>query len=425
MYTKSLLKNGTRLITVPMPSVESVAALVMVATGSRYETPEDNGISHFLEHMIFKGTKNRPSSLAITSLVDGIGGSFNAFTSKEYTGFFIKSSGEHLNLILDVLSDMLLNSLYDEKELEKEKGVIIEEINMYEDQPQARVGELFEKLLYDGSPLAKRISGEKENIKGMTREKIVSYVDKMYHSSSIVVGIAGEIGARGEKLEARELAEKYFGNVNKGPENKYEPAKDTQDKAKSLVYFKQSDQAHLCLGVRAFPLGHPDRYVLSLLSTILGGNMSSRLFLEIREKRGLAYYVHSGAEEYLDAGYFVTQSGLNIDAAPEAIKVILSEYAKLSADLVTTEELTRAKDYHHGKMVLSLEDSYRNASFYASQEVTEKRIETPEEMLANYDKVTAADIQRVAKEIFKEDKLNLAVVGPFKDEGKFDSLLKI
>lgn len=420
VYKKSLLSNGLRVVMVPMESVKSVTALVMVATGSRYETKKINGISHFLEHMTFKGTKKRPSSLAISSLIDSIGGTFNAFTSKDHTGFYVKASAEHLGLVLDVISDMLINSLFDPKELDKERGVIIEEINMYEDEPQALVGEYFEELLYGDSPVGWRIIGTKENINRITRQEMVDYVGKMYHSGSIVVGIAGKVGQQESRIVGQ-----YFGKVRRAPENVFLSTKDDQKKAASLVHFKKTDQAHLCLGVRAYPLGHPDRYVLAVLANILGGNMSSRLFQEVRTKRGLAYYIHSGVEEYQDRGYMVSQAGLRIAAIEEAIKVIAEQYGLMSAKPVSTAELRRAKDYFKGRMVLRLEDSYNVAAMYTTQEVLEKEIETPEEILEKVERVTAEDVQRVAKDIFVNQGLNLAVVGPFKEETRFDKLLQL
>lgn len=418
MHTKTLLSNGIRTLTIPMPGVKSVTALVMVEAGSRYETADINGLSHFLEHMTFKGTKTRPSSLAISSLLDGIGASFNAFTAEEYTGFYVKSESRHLPLILDVLSDMLLNSQFDETELNKERGVIIEEINMYEDQPAARVGELFEELLYAGSPLAWRVLGTKEVIKKVTRQDMLNYVKRMYHSKAMVVGLAGDV-------KDAELVEKYFGQVPVGGENKFLPAANVQEKPQSLVYHKKTDQAHLCLGVRAFDNSHPDRFVLSVLGTILGGNMSSRLFLEVREKRGLAYSVHAESEEFHDCGYFVTDAGLRIEDVEEAVKVILGEYNKLKENPPTLDELRRAKDNARGKMVLALEDSFRVASFYTSQELLRKEIETPEEVLKRIEAVTSEDIQRVAKDIFVQQKLNLAVIGPFEQNmvDRFNRLL--
>lgn len=411
MFKKTTLQNGLRVISAPMPQVKSVTALVMVEAGSRYETAKINGLSHFLEHMTFKGTKKRPSSLAISSLIDSVGGAFNAFTGKEYTGFYVKAASNHLELILDVLSDMLLNSLFDPKELDKERGVIIEEINMYEDQPQARVGELFEELLYNHDPLAWRVIGTPEIIKKVTRSDMVDYVSRMYHGKSIVVGLAGNI-------TQNNLVPKYFSAVPKGGENHFQRASDKQTKPASLVQYKKTDQAHLCLGVRAFPLGHPDRYTLSVLSTILGGNMSSRLFVEVREKRGLAYYVNSSSEEFHDAGYFQACAGLRLSAIDDAIKVILEQFDKLTANAVSEEELRRAKDFAKGRMILTWEDSFKVASFYTSQELLEKKIETPEEVLAKVDAVTAEDIQRVAKSIFANHNLNLAIIGPFKKEWK-------
>ncbi|MCL4398049.1 insulinase family protein [Patescibacteria group bacterium] len=419
MYSKTVLPTGLRLVSIPMPAVKTATALIMVEAGSRYETARINGISHFLEHMIFKGTKNRPNSLAISSLIDGIGGSFNAFTSKEYTGFYVKAESAHLPLVLDVLSDMLLNSLYNPEELNRERGVIIEEINMYEDQPQARVGEYFEELLYDNHPLARQVVGTKEVIEKVSRQDMVDYVKKMYHSKAIVVGLAGDIAS------SSKLAEKYFDNVPKGNENEYLAVEENQTKPGSLVHYKKTDQAHMCVGVRAYDMNHPDRYVVEVLATILGGNMSSRMFIEVREKRGLAYYVHTDNEEFHDAGYLMTQAGIRLNNVDEAVKVILEQYGKIRDIKVKEEELKRAKDYAKGKMALALEDSFRVASFYTSQELLRKEIETPEEVLKKIEAVTAEDIQRVAKDIFVNQKLNLAIIGPFEDSKRFDLLLKL
>lgn len=421
----------------PMPQVKSAAVLVLVKTGSRYETKNINGISHFWEHMAFKGTKKRPSSLAITSLIDGIGGSFNAFTAKDHTGFYIKAESRHLDLICDVLSDMLLNSLVDEKELEKERGVITQEINMYEDQPHQRVGELFEELMFgENNPLGWPISGSKENVASISRQQILDYINRMYHSASIVVGVAGDLSqtchpgvptyvgtigsSDGKEAIASlqhdtQLINKYFSQISPGKENLYDHYEAKQTTPQSLIKYKKTDQAHLCLGVRGYNITHPDRYALALLGTILGGNMSSRLFLEIREKRGLAYHISSGSEEYADTGYFVTQAGLKISAVDEAIKVILDEFNKLRVGAASAEELSRAKLFWRGKMVLSLEDSFRTAAFYATQELLENKIETPEEVMARVDAVTSEDIQRVAKNIFLNKNLNLAIIGPFKE----------
>lgn len=420
MFQKTVLPNGLRLLTVPMPQVKSATALIMVETGSRYETRKISGLSHFLEHMIFKGTKKRPTTLEISSLIDGIGGAFNAFTGKEYTGFYVKAESARLELVLDVLSDMLLNSLYDPAEFERERGVIIEEINMYEDQPQYRVVELFEELLYGQQPLGWQISGTTDTVKRITRQDMVDYVRRMYHGKAIVVGLAGGLPG-----ESQSLVEKYFHNVPKGEENKYLRVKDAQTKPRVLLSTKRPDQAHLCLGVRAYDMDHPDRYVVDVLGTILGGNMSSRLFVEVREKRGLAYYVHADNEEFHDAGYVMAQAGVGLDKAEETVKVIIEEFAKIRDGKVTSAELRRAKDYSKGKLALALEDSFRVANFYTNQELLRKTIETPEEVREKIEAVTAEDIQRVAKDIFVPQKLNLAIIGPYKSKDHFDSLLKL
>lgn len=423
MFEKKLLSNGLRLILAPMPQVKSVTVLVMVEAGSRYENVKNNGISHFLEHMMFKGTKKRPSKQDIAVLLDGIGASFNAFTSKEYTGFYVKTSMEHRDLIMDVLSDMVLNSLYPAAEVERERGVITEEINMDEDDPAGRVFQVFEALMFDKSPLGMRISGEKENIAAISRDEIVSYVRQMYHTGSMVVTVAGAIGD--SPSAASDLVEKYFGEVIPGNENTYERVKIEQENPKVKIYEKKTEQAHFCLGFPGYSMSHPDRYVASVMANILGGNMSSRLFQEVREKRGLAYYVSAGSDEYLDTGYVLANAGVRLEAASEAIQVVLEQFNLMTEKAVLASELRRAKDYAKGKMILALEDSFRVASFFAGQELLEKKILTPEEILAKVEAVTEDDILRVAKDIFNKKLINLAVVGPFKDSEKFGKIVGI
>lgn len=402
-----------------MSTVKTVSALVMIEAGSRYETKKINGLSHFLEHMAFKGTKKRPNNRAIASLLDGIGASFNAFTGKEYTGFYIKAESRHTELILDILSDMLTNSLFDAKEMDKERGVITEEINMYEDLPQERISEIFEKLLYGDQPLAWHVLGSKEKIRDVSRKELVDYAMRLYHSEALVVGLAGDLPEN-----TMDLVKKYFGTIPSGGENQYEKVTESQKRPVSFIYNKKMEQSNICLGVRAYDMNHPDRYVLSVLGTILGGNMSSRMFSEVRVKRGLAYFIASDNIEFHDAGYLVTQAGLKTSNLSEAVKAILEQYNLTTQKPVADEELRRAKDFARGKMVLALEDSFRVASYYTGQELLRKEIETPEEALEKIEKVTKEDIQRVARDIFVDQKLNLAVIGPFEDKKKFDSLLK-
>lgn len=433
VYQKSTLKNGLRIVDVPMPGVQSVTALIMVGAGSRYEEKKINGISHFLEHMAFKGTQKRPSALAISSLIDGIGGEFNAFTSKDHTGYYIKSAVKHLPLLVDVLSDMLLHSKLDEKEIEREKGVIIEEINMYDDMPMRKISDLYENLLYGDTTLGRDIAGIKEVIRSLKREDFVSYMDRLYKPNNMVIGIAGGIG---DNLELRtknskpnekikNLMEKYLGEWEKKKTPEFERIEEKQTKPALLLHHKDSQQAHLCLGFRTFKLDHPDRYILGVLTAIMGGGMSSRLFIQVRERRGLAYYVRSGNEHYQDTGNFVTQAGVDTGRIDDAIKVMLEEFAKIRDERVSTEELSKAKEFLKGRLTLELEDSRSVASLFADSELLEEKVRTPEEIMKGVDAVTAEDIRKVAKDIFIQKTLNLAIIGPYKEEGRFAKLLKL
>ncbi len=404
-----------------MPSFESATVLVMVGAGSRYETKDNSGISHFLEHMAFKGTKKRPSALAISTLIDGIGGECNAFTGKEATGYYIKSASTHIDLSLDILSDMLQGSLFDEKEIDKERGVILEEINLYEDTPARKIGDVFERLLYGNTPMGWDISGDKNVIKTTKRAGFVSYMDSLYSSDNITVVVAGGIDA----AKTLELVKKYFGGMKKFPIKSYEAVIEAQDKPNVSIKHKKTEQVHIALGVRTVPLQHKDRYALSVLSAILGGGMSSRLFHEVREKRGLGYYVRTSADEYQDCGYLATTAGVDPKRVDEAVLVILDEYKKLTngqAD-VHNEELQKAKEYMKGHLVLEMEDSRSVGSFYASQELLEKQIDNLDVVLVKIDKVTKEDILAVAAKYLVPQGMNLAVIGDFEDGEKFQRLL--
>lgn len=420
-YDKVILSNGLRVLTVPMDSVKSVTALVLVGVGSRYETRQTNGISHFLEHMAFKGTQKRPTALSISSLIDGIGGEFNAFTSKEITGFFIKSAATHLPLVLDVLSDILLHSKFEAKEIEKERGVILEEINLYEDTPVSKISDVYEELLYGDTPLGWDTAGRKEVIKKIAQADFLFYLKSFYSPQRIAVIIAGSFN-HGEVLS---LTEKYFGEMKSFDVLSYKKVIERQSGPAALIKFKKTDQAQLCLGVRTFSYFHPDRYPLAVMAALLGSGMSSRLFHEIREKRGLAYYVRTRTDHFLDTGTLVTQAGVDLRRIEEAIRVILDQYQKMAQEVCQKEEITKAKEYLKGHLVLELEDSRGVASLFGSQEILERKIKTPEEIIGEIDRVTVEDIQRVAKEVFKGRKLNLAVIGPFKDGKKFKEILRL
>ena len=422
MYTKTILKNGLRLITVPLAHTRAVTCLVMVGAGSKYETKRTNGVAHFLEHMMFKGTKKRPSALEISSLLDGVGSEYNAMTGKEWTGYYVKVASEHLELALDVLSDSYLNSLFLAKEIEKERGVITEEINMYLDTPVRHIGDLWEKLLYGDTPAGWTIAGEKENIATMRREDFMEYLAAHYTGPNTHVVIAGSFNTR----TIKKTVETYFAKVPKRAAGKKPKTREIQHEPQFLLHAKQTDQAHLMVGVRSYDLFSPKRYALSILATILGGGMSSRLFTEVREKRGLAYSVHTSPEHYTDSGYFVTQAGVRKDAAAEALAVILAEYKKIAQDGLRKGELEKAKHYIEGKLLLGLESSDEFAFFAGEQEVLAGRIRKPDEILRRISEVRADDVQRVARDIFRPEKLNAVLLGPFtpEDEKTFKALTR-
>jgi len=422
-YSRKVLSNGLRVLTIPMPSLESATVLVMAGAGSRYENRKNSGISHFLEHMAFKGTEKRPTAMDISSLIDGMGGEFNAFTGKETTGYYIKSSKDKVETSLDVLSDMLMHSKFDPDEIEKEKGVIIEEINLYEDMPARKIGDIYEQLLYGDTPMGWDIAGNKDVIRSITRSDFLTYLGELYSGSNLTVVVAGGVNTD----EAFAQVEKYFGQMKQFNTKTFEKLTETQTKPAVLVKLKQTEQVHIALGVRTIPVGSPKRYPLSVLSAILGGGMSSRLFHEIREKRGLAYYVRSSSDEYADVGTFVSTAGVDPKRVTEAIEVMVAEYGSVSQGTmnVTDEELRKSKEFLKGHLVLDLEDSRSVSGFYAHQELLEEKIENPDEVIAQIEKVTKDDVDSVGKEFFNEQTLNLAVIGNFEDGQKFESLLKL
>ncbi len=417
----TILKNGLRLITVPMKSVESMTVMVGVGAGSRYETKETNGLSHFLEHMLFKGTRKRPTTLDISSALDSIGAEFNGGTEKEYTLYYVKANAAHQNLAFDILSDMILNSKLEEEEIEREKGVIIEELNMYEDIPIQKISEVFESLLYSPKPLGWYVGGLKENVKKIKRQDFLGYQKRLYFPSNMVIVKAGKV----DEKESLDLTERYFGKLRLREKEKFQPTSYTiQKRPRFRLRSKKTNQSHFCLGVRGYGYSHPDRYVLTVLATLLGGSMSSRMFTQVRERRGLAYYIKTSSVFYRDNGNLVTQAGVDVKKIDEAIKIILNEYWSLCQRRVVPEELKKTKELLKGRLILSLEHSDSIAERYALQAILEGRIRDPQEIIEKIEKITVNDIQRVAKDIFTPKKLNLAVIGPYNSEEKFLKLLK-
>ena len=417
-FEKSTLANGVRVVTAEMPQIASVACFVMLAAGSRYETPESNGIAHFAEHMFFKGTERRPSARAISTEIDAIGGEFNAFTGKELTGYYVKCGSETRDVALDVLTDMLLRSRFDPEEIEREKGVILEEMNVYLDTPQRYVGTVYDRLLYGDQPLGWDILGRRETIQGATRETFLGYLDAWYRPERIVVGVAGRIG---DGLHGR--LEELLGSLEPGSTGAAAPVEIPENGSAVALHTKDSEQAHLLLGVRGYPLGHPDRYVLQLLTVVLGGGMSSRLFTEVRERRGLGYYVHASSSAYTDTGTLYTGAGVDVSKVDEAITTILGELRKIAAEPVPADELEKARGYAKGRFVLRLESPQGTIQYGLRHEVLEGEIEEPDDLLREIDAVTVEDIQRVARDLLDGKRLYLALVGPFDDTERFEKLL--
>lgn len=420
-FKKTTLKNGLRIITVPTKNTKTVAVIVLVGTGSKYETKDINGISHFLEHMLFKGTKKRSNTMKIVEPLDQIGGHYNAFTSQEYTGYWAKVDASHLDLALDWVSDIYINSLFNVKEIDKERGTILQELNMIFDIPMNYVGYLWFELLYGDQPAGWHIVGTEDTVKSIQRNDFINYLKNHYSAKNTVITVAGNI----KQEETINKIKKYFQKINEYKIKDKLPVKEKQNKPQVLIYYKETDQTHLILGVRAYNMFHPDRYALSILGDILGGYMSSRLFISVREKQGLAYYIKAGADMDTDVGYLAASSGVDNQRVDKAIKTILEEFKKITKQKVGPKELKKAKDHIKGSALISMEASDEQASFYASQELLTNKILTLEEKFSKINEVTVNDIQRVAKDIFKPEKLNLALIGPFKDKKRFDKLLKI
>jgi predicted Zn-dependent peptidase len=417
-YEKHTLENGVRVVLAPMPQAQSVTVALMYAAGSRYETRETNGIAHFAEHMFFKGTENRPSSRDIAGEIDAIGGEFNAFTGKEYTGYYVRAAAEHRDTALDVLVDMLRHSKFEAEEIEREKGVIIEEMNMYFDTPRDYIGGVYEDLLYGDQPLGWDIVGRKETVRAATRDMFMQYIDRWYKPERLVVGVGGKID--GDVLEA---IQGHLGDLEPAATGEPDPASANGNGSRVRVHTKQSDQAHIALGVPSYPITHPDRYALQLLATVLGGGMSSRLFIEVRERRGLAYYVFGTNHSYTDAGSLYAQAGVDINRIDDAVSTVAAELRRIAAEAVPGDELEKARSFAKGRFVLQLENPHGLIMYGLRKEVLEGQTVDPKEVLAELDKVTGEDVQRVAGDLIDDKRLRLALIGPFDDADRFEKLL--
>jgi predicted Zn-dependent peptidase len=419
VYETATLSNGIRVLTAPIPHAQSVSCFFMMAAGSRYETRETNGIAHFAEHMFFKGTERRPRSRDITMTVDSIGGEINAFTSKEYTGYYVRCGSERRDVAFDVLEDMLRHSKFEAEEIDREKGVIVEEMNMYYDTPRDFIGGTYDELLYGDQPLGWHVIGQEETVRAATRETFMDYLDRWYKPERMTVGVGGRVD--GDVVAELEAALGDLEPAQTDAPSATQPANGSGPRVK--ITTKQSDQAHICLGVHGYPLVHPDRYVVQLLTTILGGGMSSRLFTEVRERRGLAYYVFGFHNAYTDAGSLLAQAGVDIDRIDEAIETILRELRRMAEEPVHSDELETARNSTKGRFALQLESPHALLMFGLRRSVLEGAPTEPDEVVAGVDAVTAEDIQRVAQDLLGDKPLNLALVGPFEDAERFEKLL--
>jgi len=419
VFEREVLPNKLRVLTAPLDHAQSVSCFVMLAAGSRYERAQNRGIAHFAEHMFFKGTERRPSSRDLTTLIDGIGGEFNAFTSKEYTGYYVRCAGADRDIAFDVLLDMLRHSKFDPEEIEREKGVILEEMNMYQDTPRDHIGTVYENLMYGDNPLGWETLGTKETIKGADRDTFIDYIDEWYTADRMVVGVGGMVGD-----DLTPMLERLLGDLQPDGDRRPAPAQlDREPGPRVAVHHKDAEQAHLILGVPSYPIEHPDRYTLQMLTAVLGSGMSSRLFLEVRERRGLAYYVHGLNHSYTDAGSLLAQAGVDINRIDEAIKVIVEQFNRMAEEEVGSEELEKTRSMVKGRFVLRTEGPQGLIMYGLNREVLEGKVLEPDELLEKIDAVTAADIQRVAQDLIARDKLHLAVIGPFQDEERFRNVL--
>ncbi len=418
-FKKKTLKNGLRIIIVPIKDAPSVTVMSMIEAGSEYESKDKNGISHFLEHMFFKGTKKRPKSIDISKEFDGMGSQHNAFTSNEVTAYYAKAATKHFEKILDIISDMYLNPTFPEAEMEKEKGVIIEEINMYEDLPQAVVQELFQKLLYGDTPQGWSVAGPKENIRKMKREDFINYTEAHYVAEKTLVVVAGDVDP---KMTFKKI-ESTFKNIHSGKVIRKSKFIESQNKPELEIKNKGTDQAHLVIGVRAFDLYDKRGPALKVLSTLLGNGMSSRLWQKMREELGICYYVGSSINDLTDHGNFTISAGVDNSRINIAVEGILGELKKMKDEKVPEAELKKAKDYLIGRMYLGLESSNSLANFYGFQEIMREKIKTPKEMEKEIEAVTAEAVQKLAQQIFINKNLNMALVGNVKDSKSLQKIL--
>jgi predicted Zn-dependent peptidase len=421
MYQKITLKNGVRVLLVPDEHTKAATVFVMYRVGSRYEQKKYNGISHFIEHMMFKGTHRRPATADISRELDGVGAEYNAFTGKDSTGYYVKIDSRHFPLALDMLHDMLYNSKFENKELQQERKVIMEEIHMYKDNPMMHIEDVIETTIFEGGSLGWNIAGDQKSMDAVTRAAMLAYRNAYYVPSRTLVVTAGNFGP-----DALQMIEKLFGSLPKKRSAKeFVKFNGKQSSTRAVVEYKETEQIQLALGFPAYSYFDKRLPALTLLGNILGGTMSSRLFIKVRERLGLAYFVRAGADAFEDTGVFMIRAGLTKSRIDEAIRAICKELVRIRSKGVTAAELKRAKENIRGRIVLELEDSSDLAGFFGKQELYTNEVKTPEEKFAEINAVTLGEVKAVARDVIRQNRASLALIGPFKDAKRFEKLIEL
>jgi predicted Zn-dependent peptidase len=420
IYNKTILANGLRLITAPMPHTRSVSISIYIGAGSRYETPAEAGISHFIEHLCFKGTEKRPNAQIISEAIDSVGGILNAATDREYTVYYAKVARPHLELALDVLTDLVQNPVFDAKEMEKERKVVIEELASISDSPGQQVDVILDELLWPDQPLGWDVAGTEESVGGLTRDMVVAYVGRQYVPNNMVVAVAGNI----DEDEVRALIEPTLGSLPSDLPGSWFPALNGQTEPRASLLYKRTEQSHIAIGLHGLPLTNPDRYTLDLVSVLFGESMSSRLFMELRERQGLCYDVHSYVTHYLDAGSFGVYAAVDPVNSQPAVAALIEELRRLGEG-VPDEELHKARELAKGRMLLRMEDTRSVSGWLGAQEILTGEILSPDEVVERLEAVQPDDVRRVLRGILRSDKLNLAIVGPHRSDRRFLPLLDL
>ncbi len=421
MHERATLANGVRILTSRMPYVRSVSVVLFFGVGSRYEDAAVAGVSHFIEHMLFKGTRRFPTAQLISEAIEGVGGVLDAATDKELTVYSAKIASRHFDLAMDVLTDMVRHPRLDPRELEKERRVIIEELSMYRDSPQEWVGVLADEALWPGLPLGREVAGTRATVEAITRDQMDAYRMEHYLPGNLVLSVAGDV-EHGQVVDA---VARLLGNWEPGPLPVWTPSPPAPDAPRVRLEYRKTEQTNLCLTMPALSYDHPDYYAMTVLNAILGDGMSSRLFLEVREHQGLAYDVSSTPMHYHDTGCFVIYAGVDPSRTAPALRAILAELGRMRREPVPEDELQRAREYTKGRMALRLEDTHSVASWLGGQEALRGRVLEVDDVMARFDAVTAEDVQRVANTVFQEERLRLAVIGPHRDSAELERLLSI